>query len=52
MMVTDLDWRKIIKEGNWSRADVIFLRSICDEALAEMPIVPRAHVRCRIGVRI
>ena len=35
MRVTDVDWRAMIK--SWPREDVIYVRSICDEVLNQMP---------------
>ena len=35
MRITDVDWRQIM--NSWSEADILYLRSICDEKLANMP---------------
>ena len=37
MRVTDVDWRAMLR--GWSAADVLYLRSVCDEVLAE----PQLH---------
>lgn len=34
MRITDVDFRAIMHD--WDRADIIYLRSICDEKLAQM----------------
>ena len=33
MRVTDVDWRAMFR--GWDRADVLFVRSVADEVLAE-----------------
>jgi hypothetical protein len=33
MRATDLDWREMFR--GWDRADVLFVRSVADEVLAE-----------------
>lgn len=35
MRVTDVDWRAMFR--GWCREDVLYIRSICDEVLAQMP---------------
>ncbi len=35
MRVTDVDWREMFR--GWDRADVLFVRSVADEVLAEEP---------------
>jgi len=34
MNITDIDWRNTL--NTWSRADILYLRSICDEKLVQM----------------
>lgn len=46
MRITDVDFRAIVND--WDRADIIYLRSICDEKLAQIdagPLKRRTVVR-------
>jgi hypothetical protein len=38
MRASDLDWRSIM--NGWSRADISYLRSICDEKIQQMDRQP------------
>lgn len=34
MQAQDIDWQEVL--NYWSRADIMYLKSICDEKLAQM----------------
>jgi len=45
MQITYLDWRQIMND--WSRADILYLRSICDEKIAQLDQSPKRKILIR-----